>query len=83
MLKEKHDATQKGCLLPSGDCTLPHTHTQNERIGSASVSFRTQYNLSVLIHAFKTMKINVKAIDLNDHFLLNLIFKQMQFQKLI
>lgn len=60
-----------------------HTHTQNVRIGSASVSFRTEYNLSVLIHTFKTVKINVKAMDSNDYFLLNLIFKQMQFQKLI
>lgn len=63
--------------------TAPPSHTQNTRVGSASMSFRSEYNLSVLIHTFKTVKINVKAMELNDRFLLNLIFNQMQFQKLI
>lgn len=62
--------------------TASPSHTQNTRVGSASMSFRPEY-ISVLIHTFKTVKINVKAMDLNDHFLLNLIFNQMQFQKLI
>lgn len=36
LLKGKHDASQKGCLLPSGDCT-PFTHTKHESWLSVNV----------------------------------------------